>query len=167
MARYLKLATVVFGTLFSNLALSAPSPTTNIFPRGCEVSGFGFSKNFLVLNEHGDQMFYLLQNHSNKTIELVHYETETDVFMSPKLESQLSPTHWSAFASDISNLYFQCFVKNGEERQAVNCSEVLDVCQYPRVKFALSNMGNYWVATDKPLTQVIKDSTAKGIFLHW
>lgn len=165
MARYLKLATIVFSM---GLALTArAAEPTSIFPRGCEVSGFGFSKNFLILNEHGDQMFFLLQNHANQTIEIEHYETDKDVFMSPKLESQLAPMHWAAFASDVPSAYFQCFVKTGETRQPIDCSNALDVCQYPRVKFALSNMGNYWVSTDKPLGQVIKDATAKGIFLHW
>ncbi len=166
MARNLKLAIVVLSTLLLSFSAIAANTAPN-FPKGCEVSGFGFSKNFLVLNEHGDQMFYLLQNHGDQAIELEHYETQTDVFMSPKLESQLGATHWSAFASDVSGLYFQCFVKNNDQRQMIDCSDVLDVCQYPRVKFALSNMGNYWVSTDKPLSQVIKDATAKGIFLHW
>lgn len=138
-----------------------------LFPKGCEVTGFGFSKQFLIINEHGDQTLYLLQNRSDKQIELEHYETHPDVFMSPKLESKLAAGHWAAFASDVENMYFQCYIKNGENRELVNCSEALDVCQYPRVKFALSNMGNYWVSTDKPQAQVIKDATAKGIYLRW
>lgn len=153
------------------LALGLSNPmsanTTSQFPRGCEVVGFGFNKNYLILNEHGEQEFYLLQNRSNQQIEIEHYETHPDVFMSPKLESKIDPMHWSAFASDVANMYFACYVKQGEERVSTNCNEVLDVCQYPRVKFALSNMGNYWVSTDKLLQQVLKDSTAKGIFLHW
>ncbi|MDP3705792.1 MAG: enhanced entry protein EnhB [Legionellaceae bacterium] len=165
MSFYKKLATVV--TYVSLSLLLEPASAENVFPRGCEVVGFGFSKNFLILNEHGDQTLYLIQNHSQEQIELVHYETQKDVFMSPKLESKLAPGHWSAFASDVENLYFQCYVQNSDERGIVNCSEALDVCQYPRVKFALSNMGNYWVSTDKPQAQVIKDATAKGIFLHW
>ena len=32
------------------------------FPRGCEVTGFGYNENYLILNEHGEQTFYLLQN---------------------------------------------------------------------------------------------------------
>ncbi|MDP3562055.1 MAG: enhanced entry protein EnhB [Legionellaceae bacterium] len=165
MSFYRKLATVLIS--MSSIALTGPTHAANLFPRGCEVTGFGFSKNYLIVNEHGDQTFYLIQNHSDKQIEIEHYETQTDVFMSPKLESKLAPGHWSAFASDVANLYFQCIVQNGTERQVINCSDVLDVCQYPRVKFALSNMGNYWVSTDKPQAQVIKDATAKGIFLHW
>src|SRR3990167_10832324 len=89
--------TLGMGLAFSALAVD----TTSVFQRGCEVSGFGFSKNFLILNEHGDQMFFLVQNHSSQPIEIEHFETQPDIFMSPKLESQLAADHWSAFASDV------------------------------------------------------------------
>lgn len=136
------------------------------FPRGCEVTGFGYSDNYLILNETGEQTFYLIQNRSNDLIELERYETR-DVFMSPTLQSKLNPSHWSAFASDIENLHFKCFKHDADNTELVNCSDVLEVCQYPRVKFALSNMGNYWVSTNKPQSQVIKDAIAKGILLRW
>lgn len=135
-------------------------------PHGCEVTGFGFSENYLVLNELGDQAFYLIQNHSDKQIELERFETQ-DVFMSPKLQTKLDPNNWAAFASDVKNLHFKCFTHENDNTAIINCSDVMDVCQYPRVKFALSNMGNYWVSTNKPQDVVIKDAAAKGIFLHW
>lgn len=164
MASYKKLATaVVCSLLFGNLYAQDPL----FFPRGCEVRGFGFSTNFLVLNENGEQAFYLIQNKSDKTIELEHHETNPEVFMSPKLECKISPTRWSAFASDIKNMYFSCTANNNGERVPVRCSDVLEICQYPRVKFAISNMGSYWVSTNKPQTQVVQDSIHKGIFLRW
>jgi len=136
------------------------------FPHGCEVSGFGFSDNFLILNELGDQTLFLIQNRSDKQVELERYETR-DVFMSPQLQSKLEPSNWAAFASDVSNLHFKCFVHENDNTAMINCGDVLEVCQYPRVKFALSNMGNYWVSTNKPQDQVIKDASAKGIYLRW
>lgn len=150
----------LLAALFTTIAASGS------FPHGCEVTGFAFSENFLILNDHGEQAFYLLQNRSNKAIELELYETK-EAFMSPKLHSKVEPLNWSAFASDIQNLHFKCFTQDGENTAMINCSEVLDVCQYPRVKFALSNMGNYWVSTNKAQGQVIKDAVAKGILLRW
>jgi len=155
-----KLSILLLSVSFTTSAISG------IFPRGCEVSGFAYSENYLVLNERGEQVFYLLQNRSNKPIELEIHETK-EVFMSPKLHSKLEPFNWSAFASDVENLHFKCFTQDGENTTTINCRDVLEVCQYPRVKFALSNMGNYWVSTNKEQGQVIKDATAKGIFLHW
>lgn len=142
------------------------SATAAAFPRGCEVTGFSYQRQFLVLNEKGEQTFYLIQNHSDKTIELERYETR-EVFMSPSLASKLAPSNWSAFASDIESFYFKCAVIDEEQSTTVNCADVLDICQYPRVKFALSNMGNYWVSTNKNQAQVIKDAVAKGILLRW
>ena len=136
------------------------------YPRGCEVIGYGYSQNFLILNETGDQTFYLIQNRSSKQIELQRHETQ-DVFMSPPLQTKLAPSRWAAFASDVENFHFNCFTQENNSTAMVNCQDVLDVCQYPRVKFALSNMGNYWVSTNKSQGQVIKDAIAKGILLRW
>ena len=159
------LCTLFFVNVFCLPSISSAS----IFPRGCEVTGYGFVQNYLLLNETGTQTLYLMQNHSSTIIELEHYENHPDVFMSPQLESKISPTHWAAFASDTEKMQFRCYKLEGDqyERIVINCQDVLDICQYPRVKFALSNMGTYWVSTDKTQAQVIADATKKGIYLRW
>lgn len=149
-------------TVFS----SSMAATSQTFPHGCEVTGFGFQGNYLILNETGNQSFYLIQNRSNASVELQRYETR-DVFMSPSLSVKLEPSNWAAFASDIGNLHFECLVTENETRKKIDCLNVLEVCQYPRVKFAASNMGNYWVSTNKSQTQVINESANKGILLRW
>ena len=162
------LATVhSFAALFSiSLFCTSVSAETS-FPHGCEVTGFGFSQSELVLNEKGGQAFYMIQNRSAKKIELEHFETRKDIFMSPKLETKLDPLSWAAFASDIQNSHFRCYTQENGDKMLVSCREALDVCQYPRVKFALSNMGDYWISTNKPREQVIKDAVTKGILLRW
>jgi hypothetical protein len=138
----------------------------NNFPRGCEVTGFGFNQHYLILNENGEQSFYLLQNRSPVRVELQRYEPR-EVFMSPPLTAKLDPSNWAAFASDIGNLHFQCFVNENDTAVKIDCRDVLEICQYPRVKFALSNMGNYWVSTNKTQAEVINEAANKGILLHW
>ena len=155
-----RLLTFTMASLLATATFSTP------FPRGCEVKGFGYSENYLILNDHGNQAFYLIQNRSAQSVDLELYETK-EVFMSPKLHSKLEPSNWSAFASDVENQHFKCYTQDGENTVMINCSEVLDVCEYPRVKFALSNMGNYWVSTNKEQGQVIRDAVAKGILLRW
>jgi hypothetical protein len=144
------------------LAATAPNP----FPHGCEVSGFGFSNNQLLVNDNGQQAFYLIQNRSSQPVELQRLENQ-DEFMAPSLTAKLNPMNWGAFASDVQNLRFQCFIRENDAVKTVDCSEVLDVCKYPRVKFALSNMGNYWVSTNKSQGEIITDATKKGIYLRW
>ena len=134
------------------------------FPKGCEVVGFAYNGPHLVVNDKGTQTFYLIQNHSNKSIELQRL-ANPDEFMSPPLTAKMEPGNWGAFASDVSNMQFQCFLTEGH--QPIACRDVLEVCQYPRVKFALSNMGNYWVSVNQTLRQVINEATAKGIYLRW
>lgn len=137
------------------------------FPRGCEVSGFGFDGPYVVFNDAEKQSFFLIQNHSNINIELQRLNTH-EAFMSPKLQSKLNVNKWSAIATDISDLYFECFKHSSDgEPQRISCRDVLTICQYPRVKFALSNMGSYWVSTNKPQEQVIQESIKKGILLRW
>lgn len=161
MTSFNKLLTITLMTL-----LNLPSFAAKSYPRGCEVKGFGYSENHLVLNETGEQTLYLIQNTSNATIELQRHETQ-DVFMSPTLQAHLSSEQWAAFASDVQNLNFSCYAIQNGNSALVDCSDVLDVCQYPRVKFALSNMGNYWVSVNKSQTRIINDAIAKGILLRW
>lgn len=151
-------------TTVLNTANAAAAP--NPFPHGCEVRGFGFNNNHLIVNDNGQQAFYLIQNRSSQPVELQRIENENE-FMSPSLTAKLDPLNWGAFASDIQNLHFQCFIRENETTKTIDCRDVLDVCQYPRVKFALSNMGNYWVITNKSQNAVITEATKKGIYLRW
>ncbi len=150
--------------LCSSLIISSIHAAT--FPRGCEVTGFGFNANNLVVNENGDQSYYLIQNRSDATIELERQANDNS-FMTPPLQATLEPTNWAAFASDVKNLNFKCYKHQDENTAVVDCREVLEVCQYPRVRFALSNMGNYWISSNKAQNAVIQDSVAKGIYLKW
>ena len=144
-----------------------PQPTFAInYPRGCEVTGFAYQNEQLVLNETGEQTFYLIQNRREIPIELERYQ-DKEVFMSPKLTTRFSPNRYAAFASDMAQMHFQCFEQQLGERVAINCADALEVCQYPRAKFPLSNMGSYWISTNKTREQVIKDASEKGIYLRW
>lgn len=136
------------------------------FPKGCAVTGYGYQSQYLVLNDTGAQTLFLIRNRVDKLVEMQRHETK-DVFMSPPLKGTIESLKWGAFASDEQNTYFKCYIREGENTAMVNCQDVLDVCQYPRVKFALSNMGNYWVSYNKTQNQVINDAVNKGIYLRW
>ena len=161
--RCLKISTPL--TLIFSL-LTTPLVFANALPHGCESSGYGFQDPYVTFNDTGAQTFFLMQNEANAPIFLERV-TQEEAFMNPRLQSKLNPSQWAAFASDTSNTHFKCSVPGDEAPRQVNCSEALKICQYPRVKFALSNMGSYWVATNKTLEQVIKEATTKGIYLKW
>jgi hypothetical protein len=153
-------------TCFITLIMTSTLAISAQFPRGCNVQGYAFNTNFLILNDQGNQEFYLIHNSTHEPVILELHETE-EAFMSPKLHSTIDPLRWSAFASDIKNQHFKCFTTDGDNTKVLDCGKVLEVCQYPRVKFALSNMGNYWVSSNKEQRLVIKDAIAKGIWLKW
>lgn len=136
------------------------------FPKGCESVGFGFQNDFLVLNDIGKQAFYMVHNTSNRTIELQRYETQP-AFMAPKLLAKISANRWAAFASDIQDFHFKCLYISDTNLEPVPCKDVVEICQYPRVKFALSNMGNYWVSVNRSLSKAKREAIAKGILLRW
>jgi len=156
----------VLSVVLMTICLNSIAAVANTFPHGCEVTGFGFEENHLVINQTGNQSFYLIQNRTTFQVELQRFETQ-ETFMSPSLTAKLEPSNWAAFASDVANLYFQCFINENGSVKNIDCREVLEVCQYPRVKFALSNMGNYWVSTNKTQSEVINESANKGILLRW
>jgi hypothetical protein len=151
--------------VFSALCVTGVN-AASAFPRGCEVSGFGYEQNFLILNETGAQSYYLIQNRSDSKIQLERHDTE-EAFMSPPLQADLDPLNWAAFASDVQNVNFKCYKQVDEHTSLVHCKDVLDVCQYPRARFALSNRGNYWITVNKTQHVAIQDSVAKGIYLKW
>ncbi len=148
--------------------LASASIAAMAFPKGCEVSGFAFQDNYLVLNDNGNQTLFMIQNTGTGNLSLEHIETRADVFMSPKLESKLNTHQYSTFSSDISNFHVKCsIVDETGTATPVNCASYLSVCQYPRAQFPLSNKGNYWISTNKELTQVIQETVKKGIYLKW
>ncbi len=152
--------------LLFSCALLCAAASAEPFPKGCEVSGFGFQDPFITFNDTDEQTLFFVQNQSNIKIQLERVVVK-DAFMSPKLQTTFDPGQWAALASDQSNTHFQCLVRAEDTLQQINCSKVLRICQYPRVKFALSNMGSYWVSTNKPQAKVIQDATKKGIYLKW
>lgn len=152
--------------LFLFTVLLFMSVLAHAFPHGCEITGFSFSQNNLIVNDSETQSFYLVHNLSDSQIKLQRYDNHK-AFMSPPLIAKIDSSNWAAFASDVANLNFQCFVHENEADLPIDCQNVLEVCRYPRVKFALSNMGNYWVSTNKTQNEVLNEATKKGILLRW
>lgn len=71
--------------IFSFLVLTVYNVAfSTSLPKGCEHKGYEFNDPFLILNQTGEQTFYLIENISDNKIELQKHETD-DVFMSPPL----------------------------------------------------------------------------------
>ncbi len=138
------LLTLATWCLFINTDTNARA-RRSAFPRGCQASGYHFTDGKLVINpDNADphQTLYLIHNKSDTRVH-VEYQKDPNAFMSPTWEADLDRNRWAAFATDKSNIPFKCKRKSRYEETDTDCGEALALCQYPRAKFALANMGNY------------------------
>lgn len=158
-----KVITVIALSLFT---LTTHSSYAANFPKGCHAQGYQFIDGRLKLNDEGNQTLYLIKNHSKEHVKLKRYE-EQESFMAPSLRAKLLPRRWAAFASDVKAFEFSCSTVATATDHKSHCDQVLSICQYPRVKFATSNMGNYWVSINKSLRNTMRDAIRKGILLRW
>jgi hypothetical protein len=149
-------------SIFLGLFIILSSAYAKKFPRGCEEVGFHFENQEIILNENNQQNIYFIENNTKKTMHL-KYDEKKNVFMSVGWEAELNPKKWVVFASDQQAQHFQCFTK----KQQVMCHQSLRVCSYPRVKFATSNQGSYWIAKNVSLYQGKRQAIRKGILLRW
>ena len=150
------------------LLLTITTKYTHAFPRGCKPIGYYSYQNHIIFNDTGLQSYFLIENNSTQKIQLQRIETH-GTYISPALAVKLSPKNFAAFASNIANFHFLC-VSLDENNTAIDilkCANVLSVCQFPKVKFANTNLGNYWVSYNKSQSEVINESVHKGIYLKW
>jgi len=160
--RFLSLVIIILAVNAAGFGTAAATS----FPKGCEASGFQYDGLELVLNEEGKQTLYFIKNNDRQGITL-KYREDKAVFMSAGWQTDVSPRRWAAFAADEKNMHFQCIARGRHQQEQVDCKQVLELCQYPRVKFAGSNMGNYWVSENKSLRQTMRAAIKKGILLRW
>ena len=134
------------------------------FPLGCKISGFGFKDGKLVLKQEtaqATQTVYFIHNMAEHAVHL-HYIKDPHAFMSPSWSTDISGDNWSAFAPDKDGVTFRC--KSNDSK--IDCQEKLEVCQFAKAKFALSNKGDYWVASNKTQDAVVHAAVQKGILLR-
>ncbi len=157
-----KLFCILFFILFSSVI----NANQLGLPRGCEAIGFEFKDNNIILNQLNEQSIYFIQNISQSIIYLLHQE-KTQVFMSLSWQAKLNKNLWATLALNEANMNFNCNKITKGQISIVNCTDVIRVCQYPRVKFTLSNQGTYWISKNKKLRQSMSKAIKKGILLSW
>jgi len=155
-------------TIFSHIGYSR----SNDFPRGCEPKGFEFIGENVKLHHTAQedapqQTLYLLHNTSSKRLKIQN-KVDKQAIVAPVWNVELNRYRWAAFATNKKEVIFRC--KNLYRRaneSSTSCQEVIEICQYPRAKFSISNYGTYWVTSNKSLNQTIRKAIKKGILLRW
>lgn len=157
------------------------------FPRGCKPVGFQFKNGFLVLTpvspQEGQspdtvaqtelepsskkpQSLYFLHNISQQRIQIKGYKLPDQTFSADHF-NVIEPMQWGTFAVDDSMAVLRCDIGSTHESTRINCAETIEVCQYPRAKFAEHNKGTYWVSQSTTLQDAIQASDSNGILLRW
>ena len=146
----------------STIGCSGSSSEPN-FPQGCVAQGYEFKDNNLVLNESSSkQSLYLFHNISDKSFWLNHPVTK-DPGASAGWGSELNTDNWSAIAMNSDKFEINCTILGTGEVKDLNCKEVVKVCKFEKPVFNTENSGSFWVAEDKPLSNLIDAIKSRGI----
>ena len=148
---------------------SSAKPTAK-FPHGCKEVGYVFENSRVILRPmviDSKQTLYFFYNKSYYEIYL-KYQKPSHLTFSADHKTYIDGDRWTALAMDESEMQFTCSLVNGTRPMGqIDCARVLEVCQYPRAKFADSNMGIYWVIENSGLWRTIRKAIEVGILLRW
>lgn len=183
--------------LSAGLLYSTTSPAAGIkgknrtFPYGCRILGYGYDNDLLVIKpvwsqtaQGGDakqpapststgstptpqqaaaqQTMYLIHNKSSQPLTL-KAKKEAGEMYKPDYENVIGPNQWAAFAMDQNQVILTC----AHGSNSVNCSTIVEICQYNHAKFSDSTMGSYWVVKSDTLENAVYGAIHIGILLRW
>ena len=143
------------------------TPEKTHFPTGCRDMGFRFEHNQLVLHKIPDglvQTVYLMHNRAPFPVTL---KIDPPSRFYPDYEKTVKPDAWVAFARDLPEVIFNCQAKETHSDEVIDCSEVIEICNYNNAKFPDSNFGTYWITNSKNQSDTINSVIKKGVLLRW
>lgn len=152
--------------------ISFPSyAARNLYPKGCEPKGYEYKDLALIFKPVGPteklQTLFLVHNISNYPVKLISQKLRHQAF-APKFKHIIDGQNWAVFVTNSSETHFKCVANNGYDSGAhVDCSQVLQICQYPRAKFAVHNRGTYWLAQTYSMKEAVRSAVKNGILLRW
>ena len=141
------------------------------FLPGCEEAGYNFENGKLafipVQKTEENQTVFFIHNVSSSTLKIKFHKTfRTQLF--PVWETTVDADNWAAFATDRDDISFTCLSDDyGDFSDEVNCSNVLEICQYENAVFAPHNQGNYWISTNRSKYGTRNEVIKKGVLLKW
>lgn len=167
-------ALIIFSIFF---AISAESRTHHHdqqtkpkrFPLGCENVGFSYKdKNVLLkpILTNQQQTIYFIHNLSPNTLHFESLKPADDLY-ALTYQTDIDPQRWAAFAFDFPQILFTCSIRQaGGEMKQLDCSTLLDICEYPCVKFPDHGEGDYWASENSSLSETIYNANrGMGILL--
>lgn len=135
---------------FLLLAVSGANGKELRFPPGCYPMGYKFKYYNLILKptaRYHPQTVYLIHNISNQSVKLFQARSGDDPYIMHN-NTTIGANTWSVLATDEKEIKYIC-ANGGEDIlkiKVVNCSKMLEICEFPRTRFGDNNRGNYWIA---------------------
>jgi hypothetical protein len=115
----------------------------------------------LTINTKGKQQLILIYNKSKSQLWLTH--TPKDPGASAGWTSSLDSGKWSALSMNDNDFSFKCVESRPGHEQTMPCSEMLTACNKVDAIFSPKTKGNYWVAENKNINQLIYSINGRGI----
>ena len=140
------------------------------FPLGCSNVGFYFkTPNVLlkpILTEQ-QQTIYFIHNISPHRIHFESIKPPEDLY-ALTYQTDIDPQRWAAFAFDFPQILFTCStIQRQGQTTPADCSTLLDICEYPCVKFPDHGAGNYWASENSSMVETIYNANrGMGILLR-
>ena len=137
------------------------------YPYGCFPIGYHFEYFNLILTPTAKvypQAVYFIHNISNRSVNLFQTRTGKEPY-TVHINSTIQARYWSVLASDEKKSKYICTndAKNLVGHDVINCSKVLDICEYPYVRFGDNHHGNYW-ALENVSTSVTESAVSAEHF---
>ena len=136
------------------------------FPKGCESIGYEFNNKEVNFLTYQEQALYFIYNPGQKIIKLSSGKSESNI-IDLGWCINLKPKRWAAIAINSEDLKMHCELESISTSQLQRCSNAIEICQYPRAKFTLSNQGTYWIAKNDHLKKAMSKAIKRGILLSW
>ena len=147
------IVTVLMGSfLVSDVVVSGKKESKRV-PHGCFQQGYQFDYFHVIFTptaKFHPQTVYFVHNVSKRSVKLFQSREGNEPYVM-HINTTIIPKRWSVYATDEKKSKFICAVKNkkGLHDQVIDCSKVLDVCEFPWTRFGDNHRGNYWALTNR------------------
>lgn len=142
-----------------------------LFPNGCRSVGYSFKHYTLILKPNlkgHSQSLYFIHNKTSQPLTFYQMRTGNEAYIM-HLNNKIQPWQWGVFATDEKQVRFICATPSttSDYGQIVNCENVVELCEYPNVKFSINNHGNYWAVPSDEKIKARNNVIKQGVLLKW
>lgn len=139
------------------------------YPVGCTVGGFKFDYYNVIFKPtalYHPQTIYFVHNLSSQTVHMLYTDAGNRPYTAPSINGSINPKLWSVLALD-EKTKFICtnYDKSKGMHNVIDCSKVLEICEFQRTRFGPNTHGNYWVSQHNTIMGSVSAVRWHGILL--